>query len=115
MRTLNRNKKVVYLARHVDMGEIDVYERPVRVRVNLVSTNQYTDIIAYGDKYMNKMRGVVDAKDDIFSVRDKVYVNTKPPAAYDKLARGADFIVESKSMGLDTDTIILTRTTEYRG
>jgi hypothetical protein len=113
MRTLDRNKRVVYVAKRVPNG--DTYRKPVKVKVNALTTTEYTDIIAFGDRYMNKMRGVIDARDDVFDVRDKVYVNTKPTDTYDVLAKNADFIVESKSIGLNSNTFILTRTVEHRG
>ena len=97
MRSLKRNKRLIYLCQQYEDSGISKYKEPIAIRVNYQATNSESDLIALGTEYPTYMRIKTDLQNkDLFHTGDRVYINIKPDANFDVLCKDANFEVDSE-------------------
>ena len=94
MRTLERNKRVLYLCKkYVDKGIVK-YKEPITVYDNYTPTNSESDLVGIGMTYPMYLRIKTDIKNvDRYAPGDRLYVYVQKPKKHDVLARDCDYIV----------------------
>ena len=99
MRTLERNKSLLYLCKKYEDGDIIKYESPKPYYDNYTPTNTESDLIGIGMTYPMYLRIKSDIKNkDRYSPGDRLYVYKKPPKTHDVLARDCDYIVDEEPL-----------------
>ena len=111
MRTLERNKSLLYLCEKYEENDLELYKAPEPYYDNYTPMNTESDLIGIGMTYPMYLR----IKSDILNKNrykpgDKLYVYKKPPKKYDKLASDCDYIViEEPSKTINQVEILLKR------
>lgn len=111
MRCLKRNKRVIYLCKEYQDGDIAKYHEPQKIKINYQATNSDGDLIALGLDFPKYIRIKADLKyANTFHPKDRIYVNAVPTTTklttivdgvekeietYDELCKGADYEVDS--------------------
>lgn len=97
MRTLQRNKRQLYLCQKYKDGNLIKFREPIFLRENYVPTNSDGDLIAIGMDYPKYLRikTSIDEK-DLFHPKDRLYVYKDPPTEHDILCKDADYEVYKK-------------------
>ena len=114
MRTLERNKQLLYLCkRYEDDGKL-LYVAPQPFYENYTPTNSESDLIGIGMTYPVYLRIKSDIiNKDRYSPGDKLYVYVEPPKTHDVLGKNCDYIViEEPSKTINQTEIILKRLSE---
>lgn len=95
MRTLTRNKRLLYLCKkYTDEDNIVKYKEPIPVKVNYEPMSASSQMFTFGIHYAENLQAILDLKDGKkFSEGDKCYINVKPPKVHDNLCEDADYIV----------------------
>lgn len=94
MRTLERNKRVLYLCKVYEENGLKKYKPPIEVYDNYTPTNSDSDLMGIGMTYPMYLRIKSDIKNiDRYAPGDKVYVYAKKPARHNYLAKDCDYIV----------------------
>ena len=107
MRTLERDKKPLYLCKKITDSEPQQFEKPVYMRLNTVATTSQADIVAFGDSYKEYRRAIIETGDrNKFHEGDRAYIFVAPPKEHDALCEGADFEINSISDSV-SQTIVL--------
>lgn len=93
MRTLERNKRKIYICKKYEEHGLIKYKPPIEVWDNYMPTNSDMDLVGIGLTYPMYLRIESDiANKDIYSAGDRVYVYTEP-VENDSLAKNCDYIV----------------------
>ena len=99
-RTAQSLLKPCWVARRIVQGEganaVEVFSKPDTKprKVSLKVMSSFVDRQMLGLNYTSYRRITVPIEDaPNWSLRDAVWVDVKPPAEYDKLARTADYLV----------------------
>jgi hypothetical protein len=100
MRMLEKNKRTVHVAKRESEGGVEVYRKPVAVRVSFRNAARVTGsadaMSTPGEVTPGLLIAVVDHRTaEHFKEFDKLYVFTKPPLAADVNASGADYAVNA--------------------
>lgn len=99
MRTLERNKSLLYLCKKYEDGELIKYKKPEPYYENYTPTNTESDLIGIGMTYPMYLRIKSDIiNKDRYKPGDKVYVYVVPPEEYDELAEDCDYIVDEEPL-----------------
>ena len=110
MRTLERDKKPLFLCERVKNSDPVQFKEPIKVKLNIVATSSELDIMAFGDSYKENLRAKISIDDvDMFHEGDRAYVYVKPPMVHDLLCNGADFQISSISKSVSEATILFKR------
>lgn len=97
MRSLQRNKRVLYVCEHYQDGYITKFKEPKKVLINYQATNSDGDLIALGMDYPKYIRIKADLSDlNIFHAEDRIYISVQPPQPFDELCKSADYEVDSE-------------------
>lgn len=97
MRTLDRNKRVLYVAKMIKNGSLKTYGEPTKYIENYQVTNTTTDINQFGvDAYSHIRIKTQPFHADYYHIGDRVYINVVPSEKLDKLAETADYEVEKE-------------------
>ena len=99
MRTLERNKRYLYICKQYEDGDLLKYRQPVKVFDNYTPTNTDSDLVGIGLMYPMYLR----IKTDIinkgrYSAGDRLYVYKEPPATHDEYAKDCDYIVDTEPL-----------------
>lgn len=110
MRTLNRDKKPLYICKRIQDSDPVQFEKPIFFKLNIVSTSSEMDIVGLGDSYKEYLRAKVSINDvSKFNEGDRAYIYTAPPQEHDALCNGADFQITSVSKSVSEATIMFKR------
>lgn len=111
MRTLNRNKQILYLCSKYKDGNLIKFKEPIPLKENYQPTTSEGDLIAIGFDYPKYLRIKTDMYEkDLFKPKDRLYIYVKPPEEHDILCKNADYEVYKKpSTYLNSVEIMLKR------
>lgn len=110
MRTLERDKKALYVCRKIPNSEPVQFEAPVLTKLNVVATSSEADIVAFGDSYKEYRRAKISVQDlDKYHEGDRAYIYTVPPEEHDVLCENADFEITSISDSVSEVSILFKR------
>lgn len=110
MRTLERDKKALYVCEKIKDSEPVQFKEPVEVKLNVVATTSEADIVAFGDSYKEYRRAKISIADlDKFHEGDRAYIYVKPPVVHDVLCDTADFEIKSVSDSISQASILFKR------
>lgn len=85
MRTLNLNKRTIYLAKRLSVeivngNQIEKYDTPVKLKLNHLPISGDSDTQTYGERFNQGHRSVVDLKTgEMFTENDRVYLDGASP------------------------------------
>lgn len=97
MRSLKRNKRLIYLCHQYEDRGISKYKEPISIKVNYQVTNNESDLIALGTEYPTYLRIKTDLKNkDLFHTGDRAYVNCEPNIPFDVLCKDANYEIDSE-------------------
>lgn len=110
MRTLERDKKALYVCEKIKDSEPVQFKKPVEVKLNVVATTSEADIVAFGDSYKEYRRAKISITDlDKFHEGDRAYIYVEPPVVHDVLCDTADFEIKSVSDSITQASILFKR------
>lgn len=110
MRTLERDKKALYVCEKIKDSEPVQFKEPIEVKLNVVATTSEADIVAFGDSYKEYRRAKISITDlDKFHEGDRAYIYVKPPVVHDVLCDTADFEIKSVSDSITQASILFKR------
>lgn len=110
MRTLERDKKPLYVCRKIKDSDPVQFEEPVKRYLNVVATSSEADIVAFGESYKDYRRAKISSFEvDNYHEGDRVYLEVQPPEVHDKLCEGADFEIKSVSSSVSQTSILFKR------
>lgn len=110
MRTLERDKKPLFICERILNTEPKQFKEPVEKRLNTVATTSQADIVAFGDQYKEYRRAIVSHKQmDEYHEGDRAYIYVKPPEVHDPLCDDADFEIYSISDSVSQVEILFKR------
>lgn len=110
MRTLERDKKPLYVCRKIKDSDPVQFEEPVKRELNVVATSSEADIVAFGESYKDYRRAKISSFEvDNYHEGDRVYLEVEPPEVHDKLCEGADFEIKSVSSSVSQTSILFKR------
>ena len=114
MRTLERNKQLLYLCEKYEDDDKVFYRQPKPFYENYTPTNSEGDLIGIGMTYPVYLRIKSDITNkDRYKPGDRLYVYKTPPKEHDVLARDCDYIVsEEPSKTINQIEVILKRLSE---
>lgn len=99
MRTLERNKMLLYICESYEENGLIKYRRPKPVYDNYTPTNTESDLIGIGLTYPMYLRIKTDIiNKDRYKAGDKLYVYKKPPKIHDSLGKFCDYIVKDEPL-----------------
>lgn len=99
MRTLERNKSLLYLCKKYEENGHIFYQSPQPYYENYTPTNAESDLIGIGLTYPMYLRIKSDITNkDRYAPGDKLYVYVTPPNTTDKLAKNCDYIVDEEPL-----------------
>lgn len=110
MRTLERDKKPLYICTRIKDSDPVQFQEPFMVRLNVVATTSQADIVAFGDSYKEYRRAKISVTDmDKFHEGDRAYIYVTPPETHDALCETADFEITSISDSVSEVSILFKR------
>lgn len=110
MRTLERDKKPLYVCTKIKDSDPVQFEEPFLVKLNVVATTSEADIVAFGDSYKEYRRAKISIKDmDKFHEGDRAYIYVRPPEIHDVLCETADFEITSISDSVSEVSVLFKR------
>lgn len=110
MRTLERDKKPLYICTKIKDSEPVQFKEPFGIKLNVVATTSEADIVAFGDAYKQYRRAKISIRDlDKFHEGDRAYIYVTPPEVHDILCDGADFEITSISDSVSEVSILFKR------
>lgn len=110
MRTLDRDKKALFICHRIKDTDPMQFEEPVKVKLNVVATTSEADIVAFGDSYKEYRRAKISVSEmDNYKEGDRVYLYTTPPSVHDILCENADFEITSISDSVSQVSILFKR------
>lgn len=110
MRTLERDKKPLYICKRIRNVDPVQFEEPVLQRLNTVATTSQADIVAFGDQYKEYRRAIVSVKEaENYNEGDRAYIYVNPPEEHDKLCNSCDFEIYSISDSISQVEILFKR------
>lgn len=110
MRTLERDKKPLYICKRVPNTDPKQFEEPVERRLNTVATTSQADIVAFGDQYKEYRRALITKEEMInYNEGDRAYIYVTPPEVHDVLCDGCDFEIYSISDSVSQVEILFKR------
>lgn len=110
MRTLERDKKPLYICKRIPNSEPKQFEEPVEVRLNTVATTSEADIVAFGDEYKQYRRATVPISDlSNYHEGDRAYIYVTPPEVHDPLCNDCDFEIRSVSDSVSQGIVLFKR------
>ena len=96
MRSLERNKRQIYICTRYQDGMIAKYKKPTPLMANYQYTNSEGDLIALGLDFPMYIRIKADITDlSNFHANDRVYVDITPSQPFDGLCKDANYEVDS--------------------
>lgn len=99
MRTLDRNKRVLYLCKHYVDGKIRKYKEPVKVWDNYEPMHSDNDMLVLGEVYPKYLRIKRDNLDkNLYEPGDRAYIYVSPPNTHDVLCKTADYEVDNEPL-----------------
>lgn len=99
MRTLERNKRLLYLCKKYEDNDLIKYRAPIPYYENYTPTNTESDLIGIGLTYPMYLRIKSDIiNKDRYAPGDKVYVYVTPPSVHSELAETCDYIVDEQPL-----------------
>lgn len=94
MRTLERNKRRLYICKKYEDNGLIKYEPPVELYDNYTPTNSESDLMGIGMTYPMYLRIKTDIQNvNRYAPGDRLYVYKDKPLNYDPLAKDCDYIV----------------------
>lgn len=110
MRTLERDKKPLYICKRIKDSEPVKFEEPVPRKLNTVATTSQADIVAFGDQYKEYRRALI-SKEEMkdYNEGDRAYIYVSPPDEHDLLCEGCDFEIISVSDSVSQVEILFKR------
>ncbi len=110
MRTLERDKKPLYVCKKIPESEPIQFEKPVLRKLNTVATTSQADIVAFGEQYKEYRRAIITRQEmSHYNEGDRVYIYVKPPVKYDPLCEDCDFEIKSISDSVSQVEILFKR------
>lgn len=110
MRTLNRDKKPLYICKKVKDSDPAVFEPPVKRELNVVATTSQLDIAVFGESYKEYRRANIPISQvNEYHEGDRAYIYTQPPKTHDKLCETADFTIVSVLDSISDASVIFKR------
>jgi hypothetical protein len=110
MRTLERDKKALYICEKIKDSDPVQFKPPVEVKLNVVATTSEADIVAFGDSYKEYRRAKISVNElDKFNEGDRAYIYVAPPLVHDVLCDTADFEIKSISDSISQASILFKR------
>lgn len=110
MRTLNRDKKPLYVCHRIKDSDPVQFEEPIKRYLNVVATSSEADIVALGESYKDHRRAKISSLEvNDYHEGDRVYLEVEPPKTHDKLCEGADFEIKSVSSSVSQTSILFKR------
>lgn len=110
MRTLERDKKALYICEKIKDSDPVQFKPPVEVKLNVVATTSEADIVAFGDSYKEYRRAKISVNElDKFHEGDRAYIYVTPPDKHDVLCETADFEIKSVSDSISQASILFKR------
>lgn len=110
MRTLERDKKPLYICSKIKDSEPVQFEEPVKRYLNVVATTSEADIVAFGESYKEYRRAKISISDiDKYHEGDRAYIYKQPPEQHDMLCEGADFEIYSVSDSVSEVSVLFKR------
>lgn len=109
MRTMNKNRQNVYIARRLDKpndrGQY-IFEEPFLFRENLSPVDSESEVKEYGERHYNMYKSVVSRKkwEKKINAEDRAYID-KSSDGEKVYGAKADYRVESVRKGLDFITV----------
>lgn len=99
MNVLLRNRREIYYCEMYLENGIELFKKPVKVKVNFNPTNSSGQVFAYGNAYPLYLKAIVNNNLKInFKEGDKLFVYKNPPKELDKLCKTADYIIDSEPL-----------------
>lgn len=99
MRTLERNKSLLYICKKYEDNGLLKYEKPKAIYDNYTPTNTESDLIGIGMTYPMYLRIKTDIiNKNRYAPGDKLYVYKKPPKKHDVLGKTCDYIVTDEPL-----------------
>lgn len=110
MRTLERDKKPLYVCRRKPNTDPKQFEEPVERKLNTVATTSQADIVAFGDQYKEYRRALITKEQmSDYNEGDRAYIYARPPEKHDPLCNGCDFEIYSISDSVSQVEILFKR------
>lgn len=98
MRCLKRNKRLLYLCKEYQDGNIRKFDKPLPIKINYQATNSDGDLIALGLDYPMYIRIKADLEyANTFHPKDRIYIKNIPETddeKFDALCKDADYEVD---------------------
>lgn len=96
MRTLERDKKPLYVCKRIENTNPQQYEAPIMRKLNTVATTSEADIVAFGESYKEYRRAKITyGEKSYYNEGDRAYIFVAPPETHDELCSGCDFEIVS--------------------
>ncbi len=114
MNSLKRNKRPLYFCKRDDSKPYESFEEPVKYMFNYRKVSDEMRLQAFGE-LSGSFLIIKDRVENIsnISVGDRVYL--KEPVDYDGDLVNSDYVVSSKSIGLDVGEIMLKSLVDTNG
>lgn len=110
MRTLERDKKPLYICSKKKDTDPVQFEEPVKRYLNVVATTSEADIVAFGESYREYRRAKISVDDiEKYHEGDRAYIYVTPPEKHDVLCEGADFEIYSVSDSVSEVSVLFKR------
>lgn len=110
MRTLNRDKKALWVCKKIPNSEPQQFEAPVKRLLNTVATTSEYDIVAFGESYKEYRKATIPmSQKHLFNEGDRVYMYVTPPTKHDKLCNECDFEIKSILDSISQTRIVFKR------
>lgn len=110
MRTLDRDKKPLYICKRIPNTDPKEFEEPVQRKLNTVATTSQADIVAFGDQYKEYRRAIVTKEESkYYNEGDRAYIYVNPPEEHDSLCESCDFEIYSISDSVSQVEILFKR------
>lgn len=103
MRTMRRNKRLIYICHKQEINGLVKYDKPIPIKVNYKSVKNDTELIVTGIDFPDKLRIKSDIRicvngkwmntTDFYHYGDRAYVYINPPTKHDVLCKNADYEV----------------------
>lgn len=110
MRTLERDKKPLFICKRIPDSEPNQFEEPVKRYLNTVATTSQADIVAFGDQYKEYRRALITKEEmERYHEGDRAYIYVIPPKEHDPLCNECDFEIISVSDSVSQVEILFKR------
>lgn len=110
MRTLQRNKRKLYLCKKNIVNNLLVYSSPIVLYEDYMPTNSSGDLLAIGENYPNYLRIKTTNLDGTnFHAGDRLYIFVTPPTVHDTLCLTTDYEVDNQPIPTLNITEIILR------